>query len=433
MADIDMNECALSNVNEMTQGAMVQRQIEKSMYTAIRPTVKNDSGIEFEIDNPDCFLELNKTEVEFKYRIKKADDTNLEVTDHVGPVNYPIASFFENVEIKLNGKTITHGSSNYAERANMEVLMSYNQDACKSWLQAGLFAKDTAGRMDAADPSTADDVVNHGLKTRTEYSKLSRLVTVRGKLHEDLFNQSRPLPAGNKLSIKFARNKDAYCLMSNAANAAYKIVIEEMTLYVRKINVSQEVKQSLAGKQMVILTDRVVQKEFNVTQGGNTFIENALHSGQIPTRVVFGFVANNAHTGSYKLNPFHWVHADVEKVSLLRDGQIIDGRPLSTDFANGDVIDGFWSLARATNTRYANAGTLVELDDYKKGGYTLWAYDLSPSQCDDQFNDPKQRGGLSLEIEFAKNLTTPLVLCVYLQFDSEIIINETGAVITMYD
>ena len=127
------------------------------------------------------------------------------------------------------------------------------------------------------------------------------------------------------------------------------------------------------------------------------------------------------------------MHADVEKVSLLRDGQIIDGRPLSTDFANGDVIDGFWSLARATNTRYANAGTLVELDDYKKGGYTLWAYDLSPSQCDDQFNDPKQRGGLSLEIEFAKNLTTPLVLCVYLQFDSEIIINETGAVITMYD
>ena len=127
----------------------------------------------------------------------------------------------------------------------MEVLMSYNQDACKIWLQAGLFAKDTAGRMDAADPSTADDVVNHGLKTRTEYSKLSRLVTVRGKLHEDLFNQSRPLPAGNKLSIKFARNKDAYCLMSNAANAAYKIVIEEMTLYVHKINVSEEVKQSL--------------------------------------------------------------------------------------------------------------------------------------------------------------------------------------------
>ena len=60
-------------------------------------------------------------------------------------------------------------------------------------------------------------------------------------------------------------------------------------------------------------------------------------------------------------------------------------------------------------------------------------YDLLPSKSDGQFIDPKQRGSLSLEIEFAKNLTAPLVLCVYLQFDSEIVINEVGAVTTMYD
>ena len=96
-------------------------------------------------------------------------------------------------------------------------------------------------------------------------------------------------------------------------------------------------------------------------------------------------------------------------------------------------MDGFWGLARATNTRYANAGTLIELEDYKKGGYVLWAYDLSPSQCDEQFNDPKRMGGLWLEIEFAKNLTAPLVLCVYLQLDSEIVINKAGEVINMFD
>ena len=45
---------------------------------------------------------------------------------------------------------------------------------------------------------------------------------------------------------------------------------------------------------------------------------------------------------------------------------------------------GYWSLMRATNTRYANAGPLITLDEYKKGGYALWAYDLSPSQCDEQ-------------------------------------------------
>ena len=63
----------------------------------------------------------------------------------------------------------------------------------------------------------------------------------------------------------------------------------------------------------------------------------------------------------------------------------------------------------------------------------MWAYDLSPSQCDEQFIDPKQRGNLTLEVEFANDIASPLVLCVYLQFDSDIIINEVGEVLTMFD
>ena len=87
----------------------------------------------------------------------------------------------------------------------------------------------------------------------------------------------------------------------------------------------------------------------------------------------------------------------------------------------------------ATNTQYANEGPHIEVDKYQKGGYALWAYDILPSQCDEQFNDPKQRGNLTLEVEFGNNTTAPLVLCVYLQFDSDIIINEVGEVITMFD
>ena len=63
MVDVNMQECTLSNVGDMLRGAMVQRQIEDSTYTTILPKVINESAIEFEISNPDCFLELNKTEV----------------------------------------------------------------------------------------------------------------------------------------------------------------------------------------------------------------------------------------------------------------------------------------------------------------------------------------------------------------------------------
>ena len=430
--DITMGECALDTLSEMTHGPMVQRQIEDAQFMAVRPIIKSDSGVEFEIKNPEAFLELNKTEVEVKLRIKKADGTNLVAGDNVGLINYPVATLFSNVEIKLNQKTITHGSSNYAERAIMEVLMTYGQDAEKSWLQAGLFFKDTADLMDVADPTLADDAVNDGLKTRAEFTALSKLVTVRGKLHEDIFNQPRPLPNNCNLYIRFTRNKDAYCLMSSVANAAYTIDIEEMTLYVKKIKVSDTVQRSIAAKPIVIPVTRIVQKEFNVQSGGNTYVENAFHSGQLPTRLVFALVSSTAHVGSYAQNPFNFVHANVQKVTLLKDGQPVDGRSLSVDFANGNVMDGFWSLARATNTRYANAGTMIELDEYK-GGYALWAYDLSPTQCDEEFVDPKRRGQLTLELEFSQNLAAPLILCAYFQFDNEIGINESGQTLIYFD
>ena len=67
MTDVDMQECTLSNVDDMMQSAMVQRQIEGASYMTVLPKIMNNSVIEFEINNPECFLELSKTEVEEKY------------------------------------------------------------------------------------------------------------------------------------------------------------------------------------------------------------------------------------------------------------------------------------------------------------------------------------------------------------------------------
>ena len=431
MGDVEMNECALSNVEEMNQGAMVQRQIEKAEYETVSPHNKNDSVIEFKYVSEDCFIELNKTEIEVKLKIKKADGEDLDGTDNVGLINYAVATLFKDAEIQVNGKTITEGSSNYAERAIMEVLLTYGRDAEKTWLHAGGFSKDTAGKMDVANPSAADG--NAGLKERAEYSKESRVVTLRGKLHEDLFNQPKPLPNKNRLDIKFTRHDDKYCLMSDAAGAAYKIEFESIVLYIRKLHMSNAVMTSLAGRDVVIPIDRVVQKVFSVPDGGSSYIQNSLHEGQIPTRIVFGFVANNAHTGRYKLNPFNFDHVHVKRFSLFHDGQLVNTRPIETDFEKGDVMQGYWSLHRATNTRHTNGGTLIELSDYKLGGYALWGYDLSPSQCDEQFIDPKRHGKLQLEVEFAKNIPKALSLCVYLQFDGEIKIDSMRNTFTLFN
>ena len=423
-------ECTLSNIGEMGQGTLIQRDIVDAGYIAVPPTIKNSSVVEFHVNSGDNFLALNKTELEVKFRIKKADGNILTDGEKVGIINYPIATMFSNIQVMLNNVIITSGDGNYAERAIMETLLTYGIDASKNWLQAGLFYKDTAGQMDTSDPS--QEKGNDGLKQRAEFTRKSQLTTVRGKLHLDIFNQPKPLINNSRLVIKLTQNKDAYVLMSGEADPHYKVKIENITLWVRKLNVSNEIQQSIIDQSIVMPITRAVQKEFTVTPGGRTFVENNLHNGQLPTKIIMALQRNDSHVGNYKLNPLNFQHFDVSKVSLFLNGQIVDGRPLSFDFANNGYIDGFWGLTRAANHRYFNNGTLITRKDYKNG-YTFWAYDLTPSQCDEQFNDPKKRGTLTVEFEFAKNIPTPLTLCVYLQFDSEILINKGGSVVTLYE
>ena len=49
MGDVDMIECALSNIESMTHSTPVQRQIEESIYQVLQPFNKQDKTIEFYI------------------------------------------------------------------------------------------------------------------------------------------------------------------------------------------------------------------------------------------------------------------------------------------------------------------------------------------------------------------------------------------------
>ena len=73
------------------------------------------------------------------------------------------------------------------------------------------------------------------------------------------------------------------------------------------------------------------------------------------------------------------------------------------------------------------------MEEYKLGGYVFLAYNLSPSQCDEEFIDPRREGKLTLEIDFAEDVKKALSICIYMQFDAEIKINEFGKTILMYD
>jgi hypothetical protein len=83
-------------------------------------------------------------------------------------------------DVFLKGKQVTQATGTYAYRAYLETLLNYGPSAKDSQLTSALYYKDTAGKMDIADPTVAGGNGNAGLRARYVFSKTSGTVEMTG-------------------------------------------------------------------------------------------------------------------------------------------------------------------------------------------------------------------------------------------------------------
>ena len=430
-------ECGLSEIMELPLDTPVQRQIVDSSYVYHHPIgpVADATEITFLIANDsDRFIDLANIEVVTTFRVKKGKKVDLAAGDKVSVINGIGATMFNTIDVWLGNELVTERTPNQAFRATVEMLTGYGRDAAGSWLQNALFFKDTAGQMDNSNPSPAATTapVNEGLKRRFEYTKESKRVAVRSRIHSDLFNQPRPLVNMVPLCVKLLLNKNEYCLMSEKSDVPYQIVIEEMSLRVRYIKLADEIYKNIVTKNLKYPFARVKVKEYNIPRGGKSFNIANFVSGVLPQKIIIGLVTNDAANGNYTKNPFNFQHFNLNEISLIVNGSVHGGVPLEFDYDNDQFENGYWELFSATGKKYRDDGMLIERDDYKSG-YALYAYHISPSVCNiGEYKDPEQSGNINISCKFAKAIEETLTLCAYLQFESSITINSAKQVSTNY-
>ena len=223
----------------------------------------------------------------------------MDGTSKVGFANYPIASLFNQVDVILCCKLISSATNTYAHRSILEVLLNYDKEAAESQLGCGLFCKDTAGQMEEMD-ITADPVLNTGLGTRSEWTKTSKTVELQGRrIHSDLFNQEKLILNGVDLMVKLHRHKPEFCLLSADVAPAYKIIIVDAILYVKKIELTPSVFNAintvLNDKNAQYAITRTTSKVFTVPRGQQSqHIDNAF-LGEIPKRVAVCMMDNDSY------------------------------------------------------------------------------------------------------------------------------------------
>ena len=310
-------------------------------------------------------------------------DLNLTDADHVGPVHLFLQSLFNQIDVSLSDRLISPSTPTYPYRAMIETLLSYGSDAKASQLTGSLFYKDTAGRFDNGDPLAVAAEVNEGLKKIYKFIKNSNVVDMIGPIHSDIFFQDRHMLNGVDVKLKLIRSSDAFCLMATGANPAYKVVVQNASVFVRKVKVSSGVMlghmKALEKGTAKYPIKRNLCKMVSVPRGNLSLTQDHVFLGQLPSRIVVGCVTNEAFNGRYGKNPFNFQHLSVNYLAVHLDREQIPCTPLKPNFntAEGNYIRAYQTLFSGTDKMYQDEGNTITREEYKEG-YALYAFDLSP-------------------------------------------------------
>ena len=435
-----------------------QLSLEKGRWIDYRPlsSVQNpDSAITFLIAGTDEYIDLSKTILYVEGKVVDGNGNELTggTQTNVAPVNNFLHSLFKQIDVYLNGKQVTPAMGTYPYRSYIETLLNYDVSAKNSQLSSALYYKDTAGHMDergALPSSTTITYVeadtnagsspaktvsipvpgtgNQGFAKRHEYIKGSKTFVLTGPIFSDVFMSDRLLLNMLNLKVVLNRSSNAFCLMDtnsvgNKVNP--KVKLTDVVLKIRKVKVDQTVSDAteLILKQTPALYPirRVECKALTIPIGLPGVRQDNIFSGIIPKSFVFGLVDASSYSGENNKNPYNFQHFKVKTVTLSVNGEEIPFKQLVLDYTTAkakDFIQAYNTLFSGTGKMYANTGLDITREEYA-GGYTLYAFDLTPDMCNtpDYFN-AVQRGSLSVDITFDGQTTVPINMVCYGDFEN---------------
>ena len=305
--------------------------------------------------------------------------------------------------------------------------MNYGAGAKNSHLSSCLWYNDTPGHMD--DTSSA----NAGFTIRSTLTENEKSFDLIGHLHCDVFNKEKYLLNGVELRIKLIRSRDSFCLMETINNCR-AVNIVEATLLVRRAKINPGVllahAKALAKTTAKYPLTRVEVKTLTMRGGilGET-LDNVI-LGQLPKRIIIGFVDNKAFNGDKSYNPFNFKHYNINFFSIYVDGTQIPPTPLQRNFKENLYVEAYHTLFSGCGIHFFNQGNMISRESYAKGS-CLFAFDLTLDYSANSTSHWKliRQGSMRIEVRFAEALISTVNCIVYAEYDNVLEIDSSRQVI----
>ncbi|GBM57140.1 hypothetical protein AVEN_36160-1 [Araneus ventricosus] len=408
----------------------IQLAIENSSFVEIHPvaSISDSNTIEFQITGlGDAYFDLSHVLLNIQAKILKADGTAFTVNDKCGSINYLLNTMFSECHISLNDRQIS-SESNYAYKTYIQSTLFHSESSQKNFLRAGMFYKDTAGEFDNTDVTAAGK--NLGFKQRYERVKGGKIFDMCGILHIDLGTQPRLLISGTTIRVRLLKAKDDFTLL--AASGAFRLQIENISLFIRKCDVSSSIvvghEKALEQALVQMSFTRIETKTFTLSSGlKSVIIPNAMN-GILPSRMILGLVSNSAFNGDFKKNPFNFKNYNLSYISLSENGVQIPMSAYTPSYKNDLFARNYLSLF----TDLAQHNTNVTLEEYKDNT-CLYVFDLTQDySASDPFMNVARSGDISIHLKFDEDLPETVTLLVYMEMQSLIEIDKSRNIFTDY-
>lgn len=360
------------------------------------------------------YLDLNDTFLYVALKVFTSDGKNLADASVVCPANYFLNALFDDVTLTLNDTIIEGGNHLYPYKATIESIFGFNKETKALQLAPMGFEDDDDKR-----------------KLLISKSKQCELV---GALRLDFFNQPKYLLPGVNVKVTLHRSGDLFPFTNGTGNPT--ISISAAKLYVRRVRVSPSVIKGheigLRKKNAIYPYTRAQVITYTIAAGSHShFRDNIFSSPLMPKFVVVGMVKSASFTGgSTASDPFAFEQFNVQSIGLFRDGQSLPYRELyQPNIRSGSYIrDYMRSIIHNTQHMNTNLNNGITLDDFAKGNYALFTFNLAPD-FDINQTQMSRDANLRLELKFRAPLPEAINVIVYGTFDTQIQITQEREVI----
>jgi len=401
-----------------------QVAVERTFWTTINPmnTVTSAGPYEFHIPPDPNFVDLNKNYIQVKLKITRADGTDLQNADVVGPINCIGKTFFKQCKLFLNSKLIYDSGDLYAYRAYLETLLNYSDSQKDTFLEVTGYESDT--------PSDhIDDNQNTGWERRRNWFAGSMIVELMSPIHADLMHQEKYLLNGMDLRMELHRHEEPFALVSFGANPNYKIHVQDIRWVVKKVELAKSItlalETTLLRNTVKYPVRRVQMKAIQLSAGRRDTPINSVFNGQIPRRLIIGLCDNDAFHGTYDKSPFNFKHYTAINIKVTAGGVDYPSNPIIMDYTWRSFTQPFVFLYETLGLGDADNNCGITPLEYSVGGRCLYGFDLSPDTSDGAHWELLKEGTTSIHIQFQNAIPAGGVKMVVLaEFDNMISVDR---------